>query len=60
MELKEQKKLKELVDDFMADLKERRNKINERINELAGQLADIQSKITRKHEAINGCRDGGR
>jgi len=45
MELEEQKKLKDLVDDFMADLRERRNKINERINELAGQLADIQSKI---------------
>ena len=59
MELKEQKKLKELVDDFMADLKERRNKINERINELAGQLADIQSKINENMKQLMAAEMAG-
>ncbi len=59
MELKEQKKLKELVDDFMADLRQRRNKINERINELAGQLTDIQSKINETMKQLMAAEMAG-
>ena len=59
MELEEQKKLKDLVDDFMADLRERRNKINERINELAGQLADIQSKINETMKKLMAAEMAG-